>query len=825
MAGDSNKHTGDLYKQVLANQLEERVARVKTLVDNGKAVTRSELAKFVWGTTRRIFDLINPELNAERKKTWLEAMGMLKGVVDWPKWDSKAFSDDCVQHVLEDKVLHIFDSYRTFVLTGEVATKHPPPKLLGETDEILCVDKPCLYTCTYGGDRGGGIPPLGLKHMGAKASASLLLNGENPSIQLHEYLALKYNFENARLTREFWAQVNSQELSKAPCTCGYCDVCATTQTGCCNRLDKETSGVMICAKTPLGFVELRQQFQSEHSLEEGGTEKYYLCLVHGEVIIPEKDDDRNPHWKHTRVKERGRIEVAVHFDQKQWKALPFDDRVWENGQKPPKDPSDWEWKNRQKALTFYRPVAYFEYGAKKEVFTLCHVQIITGRTHQIRFHMQQVGHVLVGDTTYGAPTSDRGWCPRVYLHSYHTRFREPFTDRWFEATSPLPQDLGEVLETNFGPPVKVVSEVFKSRRLHEKLQACLVQYDPSKALLVSHDGPIDKQTVMLKVNAAKAAMEQRRLKGGKGPVWTNTEGVKKSNSKEDVSGNDKWKKNDWNSNNNNNNKDGWKSGQNNWDSKDNKSWGQKRSREWEDDKGNTNNNNSNNSNNSNSNNGNNKWNKGSWNDSNGDSNNDKWDTSKQNNGWGSSKWGSGDWKKDEDSKGDVKDDTKDEVKVELKEEAKEEIKTETKVEHREENTEEDDDWSAWTSAAATEAQTEQPQLKKARLDPLTQKYSEARVALSPPQPLGELSPPPPAAAPAQSSMENAASSAAVAASLWKRQESRSCPGLFYYWNTKTKETAEEPPAPWVKKTSRSDASIVYYWNPLTGATSSQKPEL
>merc|ERR1711879_354941 len=85
--------------------------------------------------------------------------------------------------------------------------------------------------------------------------------------------------------------------------------------------------------------------------------------------------------------------------------------------------------------------------------TLIQLQIVTGRRHQIRFHAAEIGHVLVGDSKYddskeGICQMDRNWCPRVFLHSYCSKFREPFTERWFEATSPLPQDLGEVLEKN-----------------------------------------------------------------------------------------------------------------------------------------------------------------------------------------------------------------------------------------------------------------------------------------------------------------------------------------------------------------------------------------
>eukprot|EP00435_Cladocopium_sp_Y103_P055529 s2061_g18.t1 len=65
-------------------------------------------------------------------------------------------------------------------------------------------------------------------------------------------------------------------------------------------------------------------------------------------------------------------------------------------------------------------------------YTLLKLQIVTGRTHQIRFHCSQIGHCLVGDCAYGAPQSDRDWAKRACLHSYKTKFMEPFSEKWYE---------------------------------------------------------------------------------------------------------------------------------------------------------------------------------------------------------------------------------------------------------------------------------------------------------------------------------------------------------------------------------------------------------
>jgi len=60
---------------------------------------------------------------------------------------------------------------------------------------------------------------------------------------------------------------------------------------------------------------------------------------------------------------------------------------------------------------------------------------------------------------------------------------------------------------------------------------------------------------------------------------------------------------------------------------------------------------------------------------------------------------------------------------------------------------------------------------------------------------------------------------------WLRKESRSQPGLFYYWHQVTGENQFEPPPPWEKRESTSKPGVFYYWNPHTGQTSLEKPEL
>ena len=77
-------------------------------------------------------------------------------------------------------------------------------------------------------------------------------------------------------------------------------------------------------------------------------------------------------------------------------------------------------------------------------YTLVHVRTLTGRTHQVRVHMQSLGHPLVGDRKYGGPRGHEPWCPRMFLHSVKMRFR--YRGALFDQSCPLPSDLRAVID-------------------------------------------------------------------------------------------------------------------------------------------------------------------------------------------------------------------------------------------------------------------------------------------------------------------------------------------------------------------------------------------
>lgn len=188
------------------------------------------------------------------------------------------------------------------------------------------------------------------------------------------------------------------------------------RSGLVHRLDRETSGVMVMAKTVAAFVSLLKQFK-EHSVA-----KEYLALTHGywearegEISLPigRRRDNR----KKFGVREDGRESVTgyeVITEYTNWefpKELKVDDRGYVG-------------------------------------FSLVKFQPKTGRTHQIRVHAKQMGHPIVGDFDYAGRKrnrEDRKWCGRVMLSAQKIEFEHPRNGKriHFESKN---QELKEVLK-------------------------------------------------------------------------------------------------------------------------------------------------------------------------------------------------------------------------------------------------------------------------------------------------------------------------------------------------------------------------------------------
>lgn len=178
--------------------------------------------------------------------------------------------------------------------------------------------------------------------------------------------------------------------------------------GIVHRLDRDTSGVLLIAKTQEMFVHLKQQFQ-DHTIQ-----KKYLAMVYGHV----KNDS-------------GTIDAAIGRNTK-------DFRRWHAGRGTRG--------TVRSAVTRYQVVQRFEKDG--EPFTLVELYPQTGRTHQLRVHMKYLGYPIIGDSLYGGKrleTSNNLGFFRQALHARTIKFSD-LTTQIVEVTAPMPADFQNVLE-------------------------------------------------------------------------------------------------------------------------------------------------------------------------------------------------------------------------------------------------------------------------------------------------------------------------------------------------------------------------------------------
>jgi len=166
--------------------------------------------------------------------------------------------------------------------------------------------------------------------------------------------------------------------------------------GIVHRLDRDTSGVLVVARTDRAHQALAAQFHDRQ------VRKTYLALVHGRVKQPQ-----------------GRIETPITRDPVR--------------------------RTRMTSRLSHGRTALTEYRVEEKLsgFTFLEVEIKTGRTHQIRVHLSSLGNAVVGDRLYGAPASIPGLPPlgRFFLHAHRFRFRPPSRDEWSDVASPMPSEL------------------------------------------------------------------------------------------------------------------------------------------------------------------------------------------------------------------------------------------------------------------------------------------------------------------------------------------------------------------------------------------------
>ncbi len=176
---------------------------------------------------------------------------------------------------------------------------------------------------------------------------------------------------------------------------------ATERAGIVHRLDRDTSGLLMVARNPAAHVALQAQLKARR------VRKTYLGLVGGVVNAQlgriEKPIGRDP---------RTRLRMAVTAEGRP-------------------------------AVTGYRVRERFG------EWTLLELDLVTGRTHQIRVHLASIGHAVAGDPVYATGATRRGpdGLTRLFLHAWKLEFVSPGSGRLVRCEAPLPDELEGALES------------------------------------------------------------------------------------------------------------------------------------------------------------------------------------------------------------------------------------------------------------------------------------------------------------------------------------------------------------------------------------------
>lgn len=160
-----------------------------------------------------------------------------------------------------------------------------------------------------------------------------------------------------------------------------------------HRLDRDTSGILVFALSKLGQNRISRQFQDRQ------TTKTYQAIVAGHLIG------------------EGTIDIPVIYDPT----------------RPPLHIVDAE--HNKPAITHWQVIEHFEINGNP--VTRIKLTPITGRAHQLRVHMQYLGHPIVGDTLY-ASQEQQQWTNRLCLHAHQLGFYHPQTEQEIHFECPVP---------------------------------------------------------------------------------------------------------------------------------------------------------------------------------------------------------------------------------------------------------------------------------------------------------------------------------------------------------------------------------------------------
>lgn len=176
--------------------------------------------------------------------------------------------------------------------------------------------------------------------------------------------------------------------------------------GIVHRLDRDTTGLLLCAKTDACQRALQDLIRLRV------LDRRYLALVHGYMAA-----DSDTIQTGIARSRRDPVRMCVSNDS-----------------------------DARGAITTYRTLERFEAGGADEGYSLLECHLYTGRTHQIRVHMRYSAHPLVGDPLYGKGTEKQNLgLARQFLHSWRIAFDHPVTGERIALADALPADLADAL--------------------------------------------------------------------------------------------------------------------------------------------------------------------------------------------------------------------------------------------------------------------------------------------------------------------------------------------------------------------------------------------
>jgi 23S rRNA pseudouridine1911/1915/1917 synthase len=269
---------------------------------------------------------------------------------------------------------------------AELTPEDIPLDIIYEDAEVVVVNKPA----------GMVVHPAASVHSGTLANAlAYRFRNENFGMRMDEGERATSSEEEATNDEP----TNPKSKIQNP---------KSVRPGIVHRLDRDTSGLVVVAKTAHAHENLAEQFRARTVF------KSYAALVHGVV----KED-------------KGRIEQPIARDPRNRTRMA----VVRGG---------------RAALSLWKVRKRFER------FTLLDVEIKTGRTHQIRVHLAWIKHPVVGDEVYGMGRDKTVADPKLrqaiaalgrqFLHAERLGFHHPRTGEWMSFNAPLPRELAEFIE-------------------------------------------------------------------------------------------------------------------------------------------------------------------------------------------------------------------------------------------------------------------------------------------------------------------------------------------------------------------------------------------